>query len=219
MDVRSADHTRFRGTDERDFSSLGRVMLVASHRTMRQALRQALEALGLEVTTDTPPGREALLAALCAHPHVVLVDVATDPSSGIETCRQLRHASPAWKLIALAPRIGPAHEAALAAGAYGIVTTDTSVADLATVLVAAARGGRHPSAAAAPANGSSVLTHREQEVLALAATGLTDGQISHSLYISHKTVKNHLHHVYTKLGARGRTDAVMLGLRHGLISL
>ena len=64
MDVRSADHTRFRGTDERDFSSLGRVMLVASHRTMRQALRQALEALGLEVTTDTPPGREALLAAV-----------------------------------------------------------------------------------------------------------------------------------------------------------
>jgi len=193
-------------------------MLVASHRTMRQALRQALEALGLEVTTDVPPGREALLAALCAHPRVVLVDVTTDPSSGIETCRQLRHATPTTKLVVLASRAGPAYHAALGAGAHGVVTTDSSVSDLATALVAASREGlRSPSRA--PGARPGVLTTREQEVLALAATGLTDGQISHSLYISQKTVKNHLHHVYAKLGARGRTDAVTRGLRHGLISL
>jgi DNA-binding NarL/FixJ family response regulator len=193
------------------------VLVVVGHRTIRLALRHALEALGVNVSADAPPGREATLAARTAHPHVVLVDLSTDPTAGVDTCRQLREASRALRIVALVPRLGPAQHAARVAGASAVVTTDASVAELAHVLTVAS-----PERAATrrtPVPGARLLTRREQEVLELAAGGLTDGQISRALLISHKTVKNHLHHAYAKLGASGRTDAVVLGVRHGLIDV
>jgi DNA-binding NarL/FixJ family response regulator len=147
----------------------------------------------------------------------VLVDLSTDPTAGVDTCRQLREASDVMRIVALVPRLGPAQHAARAAGASVIVTTDATVADLAHALTTA--GPQRAPNGRTPAAGSGLLTRREQEVLELAAGGLTDGQISRTLLISHKTVKNHLHHAYAKLGANGRTDAVVLGVRHGLIDV
>ena len=63
------------------------------------------------------------------------------------------------------------------------------------------------------------MSPREQEVLTLAASGLTDARVAQLMFLSTKTVKNHLHHVYTKLGARSRTEAVVIAARQGLISL
>ena len=202
-------------------ATVGRVLIVANHRTMRLALRQALEAAGLGVCGDAPLGREAVVAALGVHPNVVLVDVANDEPAGVETCRQFRRAAIATLLVALAPRVGSGGHAARAAGVNGVVSTDVSVTDLARFLaeVGDRQAGRRRHPSAPPAHEERLLTRREQEVLSLAAGGLTDGQISRALYISYKTVKNHLHHVYGKLGARGRTEAVTVGLRQGLITL
>jgi DNA-binding NarL/FixJ family response regulator len=198
--------------------SSGRALLVADHPTLRQAMRQALEAFGVGITAEAPPGREAVLAAWAVRPHVAVVDVATGGERALDTCRRLRAESPNTRVIALAPRYGPAHHAAVATGAI-VVTTDVSVADLAAAVARAtqAKGRRDSAPACDGRRADRVLTTRECEVLSLAAQGMTDGQISRVLYISHKTVKNHLHHVYTKLGASSRTDAVVLGMRHGLI--
>jgi DNA-binding NarL/FixJ family response regulator len=198
-------------------------MLVTTHRTIRDALRHALESLGLEVITDAPPGREAVLAALTSHPHVALVDAANDPTAGIEACRLLHRDVPHVELVALATHAAATRQAVREAGAARVLSADIAVVQLATVLASVASGvarrGQRRARSPAKRPPTLVLSEREHEVLALAAAGLTDGQISSTLAISHKTVKNHLHHIYGKLGVRGRTDAVMLGVRRGLISL
>jgi DNA-binding NarL/FixJ family response regulator len=193
-------------------------MVITSHRTLRQALCRALSEHGVTVSGDAPPGREALVAALGSVPHVVLVDVSSQPSLGLETCRQFRRAAVNTRLVALTPRVGPETHAARAAGADGVVAADVSIEELAaflmgvgtTAMPAARRRGR-------PRNGT--LSNREHEVLTLAASGLTDSQVAAALYVSAKTVKNHLHNLYAKLGARSRTEAVVIAARQGLITL
>lgn len=197
-----------------------RVMVITSHRTLRQALCRALAEQGVTVTTDAPHGREALVAALGAVPHVVLVDVCTDPALGIDTCRQFRKAAVNTRLIALTPRVGSEAHAVRAAGVDGVVSTDTSVEDLAAFIrhvgMPTRTTARSRHQAGRPAR---VLSNRECEVLTLAASGLTDSQVAQNLYLSVKTVKNHLHNLYTKLGARSRTEAVVIAARQGLITL
>jgi len=194
-------------------------MVVTNHRTLRQALCAALEAQGLQVTIDAPPGREALVAAIMTMPHVVLVDASTDAALALDTCRQFRKAAVNTRLVALVPRVGPEAHASRAAGFDGVVTTDTSVDELAGFIksvgcpqrsVSLSRRGRPPA---------RLLSNREHEVLSLAASGLTDVQMAEALYVSTKTVKNHLHNLYTKLGARSRTEAVVIAARQGLITL
>lgn len=196
-----------------------RVMVVTNHRTLRQALCAALESRGLEVTVDTRPGREALVAAITNMPHVVLVDASSDATLALDTCRQFRKAAVNTRLVALVPRIGPEAHASRTAGFDAVVTTDTTVDDLAGFIesigcpqrsVPLSRRGRPPA---------RLLSNREHEVLSLAASGLTDVQMAEALYVSTKTVKNHLHNLYGKLGARSRTEAVVIAARQGLITL
>ncbi len=200
-----------------------RVLVVARHRTLRQALCRSLVELGFDTVTEAPPGREALVAAIRCVPHVVLVDVATDATGGLETCRQFTRAALRSKVVALTPRLGVEPHAARAAGVAGVVCADTAVEELADFLalvgdeVAARRA--HAADRRSARAGTDVLSRREREVLSLAASGLTDRQLAHSLYVSVKTVKNHLHHIYGKLGARGRTEAVVIASRQGLITL
>jgi DNA-binding NarL/FixJ family response regulator len=193
-----------------------RIMVVADHRTVRQALCDALTDRGLDAVRDAPHGREAVVAALGAAPHVVLVDATADTAAGLDTCRRIREASVRTRVVALVPRIGTAGPAARAAGVDGVVTADASLDELATFLDRTPSSSRRDAAHGAE---PGVLTRREHEVLGLAATGLTDAQVARQLYVSAKTVKNHLHHIYGKLGARGRTEAVVIAARQGLISL
>jgi DNA-binding NarL/FixJ family response regulator len=67
--------------------------------------------------------------------------------------------------------------------------------------------------------GGDVLTRREEEVLQLIADGCAPGEVAERLYISPRTVKNHLASAYSKLGARDRTDAVLRAVRQGIVRL
>jgi len=66
---------------------------------------------------------------------------------------------------------------------------------------------------------SDDLSPREEEVLQLIADGLAPNEVAERLYISPRTVKNHLASAYAKLGARDRTDAVLRAVRRGIIRL
>ena len=66
---------------------------------------------------------------------------------------------------------------------------------------------------------SDELSPREEEVLQLIADGLAPNEVAERLYISPRTVKNHLASAYSKLGARDRTDAVLRAVRRGIIRL
>jgi len=197
-----------------------RVVVITAHRIVRQALCQALQDRGLDVARDATTGREGLIAALGCAPHVVLVDATSDPAAGIDTCKQIRRAALNTCLVALVPRLGNTLHAAQAAGVDGVVHSDVSLDDLSEFIARAPRSARERARRLHPSTRSvSPLSHREAEVLTLAAAGLTDAQIATTLVVSVKTAKNHLHNLYAKLGARSRTEAVVIAARQGLITI
>ncbi|MFM8530230.1 MAG: LuxR C-terminal-related transcriptional regulator [Ilumatobacteraceae bacterium] len=197
-----------------------RVVVITGHRIVRQALSQALRDRGLDVAKDATTGREGLIAALGCAPLVVLVDATSDPAAGIDTCKQIRRAALNTCLIALVPRLGATLHAAQAAGVDGTVHADVSLDDLSAFIARAPRSARERARRNHPSHRApSPISRREAEVLSLAAAGLTDAQIASTLVVSVKTAKNHLHNLYAKLGARSRTDAVVIAARQGLITI
>jgi DNA-binding NarL/FixJ family response regulator len=116
---------------------------------------------------------------------------------------------------------------ALKAGAVGYLTKDCDIGEVveAVRLAAAGDGAVSPGLAAAllreaaAADAGSGVSAREIEVLQLIAEGASPPEVAEALFISVKTVKNHLSSIYEKLEARDRTQAVLKGLRMGIIRL
>jgi DNA-binding NarL/FixJ family response regulator len=115
---------------------------------------------------------------------------------------------------------------ALKAGAVGYLTKDASIAEVVEAVTLAANGDRAMSprlaslmlteARTAP---EPLLSAREEEVLQLVADGLGTTEIAQKMFISQKTVKNHLASIYEKLDARDRTQAVLMAVRMGIVRL
>jgi DNA-binding NarL/FixJ family response regulator len=116
---------------------------------------------------------------------------------------------------------------AVRAGAAGYVVKDSSSAEVAEVVRQAAAGENALSAGLAAGildemrveAPESVISKREEEVLQLIADGASTPEVASSLFISAKTVKNHLASIYQKLDARDRTQAVLRAARLGIIRL
>jgi DNA-binding NarL/FixJ family response regulator len=117
---------------------------------------------------------------------------------------------------------------ALQAGAVGYLVKDCSTEEVASAVhQAAGDGGFSPELAASmlieaerfDEPDEPILSARELEVLQLVADGLSLPEVAATLYISAKTVKNHLASIYQKLDARDRTQAVMRGVRIGIVKI
>jgi DNA-binding NarL/FixJ family response regulator len=124
---------------------------------------------------------------------------------------------------------------AIRAGAVGYLVKDCTTEELVRTVRQAASGEivlspdlaasmlqemRTPSTAPGPAKrAESVLSKREEEVLQLIAEGASTNEVAAQLYISVKTVKNHLASIYEKLDARDRTQAVLQAVRMGIVRL
>ncbi|CAN5541018.1 hypothetical protein BH20ACT2_BH20ACT2_22680 [soil metagenome] len=121
--------------------------------------------------------------------------------------------------------------AAIRAGAMGYLVKDCSTDEIADAVRQAASGDTvlSPHLAAAMLDevhrldehraADRLVSHREEEVLQLIADGCSTGEVAASLFISQKTVKNHLASIYQKLDARDRTQAVLQAVRLGIIRL
>ena len=120
---------------------------------------------------------------------------------------------------------------AVRAGARGYLTKDAGAEEIRQALEAVVRGGAaiDPAvqhlldalATGAPATAGTLpdgLTPREAEVLSLIAEGLSNAEIAHRLVVSEATVKSHINHLFTKIGARDRAQAVTYAYRHNLAS-
>ena len=118
---------------------------------------------------------------------------------------------------------------AIKAGAVGYLTKDCSVTEVADACRMAANGDLALSpklaelmlseARKSDLGEERLITKREEEVLQLIADGLSTPEVASKLYISQKTVKNHLASIYEKLNARDRTQAVLLAVRMGIVKL
>jgi two-component system, NarL family, response regulator DegU len=212
------------------------VLIADDHQLLRQALRRAMEDAGLVVLGEAGDGAEAVQLVDELHPELVIMDVTMPVLGGIEATRRLHAAHPDLPIVVLTMHDEDAlREEAVRAGAAAFLTKDSSMQEVVTTAIATAAGEalsanlassilnelRAPQADAAiePTAEPSPLTRREEEILQLIADGYSTSEVAGRLFISGKTVKNHLASIYAKLDARDRTQAVLSAVRIGIIRL
>ncbi len=205
------------------------VMLVDDHTMLRQGLRRSLELEGIPVVAEASNGEEAIKIALETKPNVVLMDVSMPQIDGIEATRRLMAADNRQRVVILTMHIDrDVIERAMKAGAVGYMTKDSTVKEVVMAVKLAANGDRILSPRLAELmlaeatsidDPVSILTNREEELLQLIANGLATSEVATSMYISQKTVKNHLASIYEKLQARDRTQAVLTAVKMGIVKL
>lgn len=225
-----------------------RLLLADDHTLMRESLTRAFAEAGVEVVGTASTGTETLELAMEHRPDVVLTDISMPEMDGLEACTRIRDALPTTRVVVLTMHTEREMlTRAVRAGACGYLLKTCSMRELVTATRLAAEGQTvidprmkpHLNGAARPngtsanrqANGthgrdrdgkdehSSPVTPREEEVLQLVTDGLSTAEVAERLYISQKTVKNHLASIYSKLGVRDRTQAVIEGVRQGIVQL
>jgi len=209
-----------------------RVLLADDHTMLRQSLRRALTEHGLEVVGEAGDGEEAARLAIELLPDVVLMDVSMPVLDGVEATRAIRDCAAQVQVVILTMHADKGVlDRAIRAGAVGYLVKDCTMEEVVRTVRQAAAGettlspelaGAMLAEAVLPTGGvapEAIITKREEEVLQLIAEGLSTTEVAAQLYISVKTVKNHLASVYQKLDSRDRTQAVVRAVRMGIIRL
>ena len=202
------------------------VILVDDHTMLRQGIRRALESEGIKVVAEASDGAAAIRLALEHKPDVVLMDVSMPGMDGVEAARRLVEADGRQRVVMLTMHIDrDVIDRAIRAGAVGYLTKDSSISEVILAIQLAANGDRPMSPRLASAmldearREDALISAREEEVLQLVADGFGTNEIAERLYISGKTVKNHLASIYEKLDARDRTQAVLMAVKMGIVKL
>ena len=207
-----------------------RVLLADDHQLLRQAIRRALEEAGMTVVAEAGDGGEAVRLAGELHPDVVVMDVSMPVLDGVEATRRIHDDLPDLPIVIITMHGDEAlRRDAVNAGASGFLTKDVSMQEAVATITQAAGGEVALSTELAATilaeleqgvdRVPSPLTPREEEVLQLIADGCSTSEVASGLFISGKTVKNHLASIYEKLEARDRTQAVLSAVRSGIIRL
>ncbi len=211
-----------------------RIVIADDHRLFRQGLKQILEMeQGFTVVAEVGTGQAAYDQTMALRPDVVCLDVSM-PDGGLETCERIKQALPAVGVVILTMHEDQEYlMRALKAGANSYLVKDVETVNL-TEAIRAAMEGRpylHPKLAGLalmemaradrqpklPANPG--LTERELDVLRLVGKGAANREIAATLFISEKTAKNHLTHIFEKLSVSDRTQAALYAVRNGLVTL
>ena len=210
-----------------------RLMLADDHRMLREGLRRSMADQGFDVVGEARDGEEAVRLADDLRPDVILMDVTMPEMDGVEATRHIKKARSEVRIVMLTMHADQEVLAsAIRAGASGYLVKDCSTEEIASAVRMAAGGetALSPQLAASmldevrkldqPANEEDrVITKREEEVLQLIADGCSTPEVAERLFISQKTVKNHLASIYQKLDARDRTQAVLQAVRMGIVHL
>ncbi len=213
-----------------------RILLVHKHRLFRDALRCLIDACpDLRVMGEAAGSSDALTLARSVRPHVVLLDLPLDDSATLALI-------PALTLLEHNPRLllltsinqGEPLRLAIRLGAAGVLHKAESGAVLCKALRCVHRGElwldrsmtalvlqefrqqHHPDHQTTKPNGSSSLSRREREIVALVAHGLGTRKLAEQLHISDKTVRNHLASIYDKLKVSDRVELALYAIKHGL---
>lgn len=209
------------------------LLLVDDHELIRQSLRTLLEADGdIAVQSEARDGLaavelvEAQIAEGSSTLDLVVMDISMPNMDGIEATKRIHTIIPELPVLILTMHDEPSVvDRVIAAGASAFVTKDVaSVLLLETVRRVLSGEIVFPISMAeemrkAGQSSPPLLSEREIEVLQLIADGRSTEAVAKELFISVKTVKNHLASIYSKLDARDRTQAVLEGLRAGILRL
>lgn len=206
-----------------------KVLIVDDHPVWRDGVHADLDAAGHWVVGEAADGREAIALAREAMPEVVLMDLQLPHVSGVEATRMIVEESPHVKVLVLS---ASAEERdvleAVKAGAAGYLLKSATSEELVDAVVRVRDG--EPVFTASLAGlvldefrriakkdvGEPELTARENEVLKYVAKGYTYREIGEKLFISTKTVQNHVQNILTKLQLRKRYELMRYALQRGL---
>jgi DNA-binding NarL/FixJ family response regulator len=201
-----------------------RLLIADDHPLFRKGLRTLLSAVpDFVLVGEADSGSAAAALALDVQPDVVLMDLQMPGGSGIEATREIVAASPSIRVLVITLfQDDDSVFAALRAGARGYILKDTDEEEMIRTIRAVGNG----QAIFGPAVASRVLayfaapwqdeprlfptlTEREREILRLLAQGKSNPRIADELYLSPKTVANHLSNVFGKLQVADRAEAII----------
>ena len=204
------------------------------HDLFRTGLRNLLEEEGVNVVGEAENGETAIRLASDLTPDVVIMDLNMPGAGGVETTRRLSSLAPLSRVVVLTISADDDDVMnAVMAGACGYLLKDSSIQELIAGIRAASEGESliSPQIAAKvlqrlraqskDADAAEViraeLSDRELEVLKLIANGKDNAQIARELFISPKTVKNHISNILMKLQIENRIQAAVYAVRSGIV--
>ncbi|ATL88103.1 DNA-binding response regulator [Streptomyces malaysiensis subsp. malaysiensis] len=214
-----------------------RVLVADDQRLVRAGFRSILEDEDdIEVVAEAGDGKAAVRACHEFRPDVVLMDIRMPGMDGLEASRAIAgdERLESVKVVILTTfDLDHYVYGALRAGATGFLVKDTEPAELLHAVRVAARGDALISPSITrrliaefasrvkgpePDPRLDVLTDREREVMRLVAAGLTNDEIAARLVLSQSTAKTHVSRIMSKLGARDRSQVVVLAYESGMVS-
>ena len=213
-----------------------RIMLADDHPLLRQALRDVLEKQpDFEVIAEASDGEEAVKLATEMLPDVVIMDISMPTLNGLEATKQIKASNPSIAVLVLTVHSDSEHILSiLRAGAGGYLTKSVYGDEVIHAVRALVSGETVLSPAVSqqifkyafqhsskPKNlgTGNTLSSRELEVINLAARGISNKDIAQRLGLSLRTVKGYLADLFLKLNVASRTEAVIICLRKGIITL
>jgi len=212
------------------------IMLADDHPLLREALRNLLEKQSdFAIVAEVGDGEEAVRLATKLVPDVVIMDISMPKLNGLEATRQIKEKRPNVAVLVLTVHDDNEHILGiLEAGAAGYLTKSVFGEEVIHAIRSVVAGEtvfsapvlqhllkhtlRYP-AKPLPLDAGEKMTIRELEILRLAARGMSNRDIALELNLSPRTVKGYLVEIFSKLQAGSRTEAVIIALRSGLISL
>jgi DNA-binding NarL/FixJ family response regulator len=211
-----------------------RVVIADDQRVVREGLAMLIGLLdGIQVVAMAADGVDAVDQALLHRPDVVVMDLRMPNLDGAQATARIRAELPQTQVLVLTTYADDdALFPALQAGARGYLTKNASAEEIEQALSALGRGQTHlapevqqrlvaaslDARAAAPGRIARPdgLSAREVEVLTLIAAGRSNAEIARELVLSNATIKSHINHIFAKIGARDRAQAVHYAYDHKL---
>ncbi len=210
-----------------------RVLIADDHPLFRDGMRGLLGSLpDMEVVGEASSGEQAIELARELQPDVILMDIKMPGINGIEATREILHISPRIGVLVVTMfEDDDSVFAAMRAGARGYLLKDSSGQEVGHAIRAVASGEaifgagvaqrlisffNVPSSPAVSRRAFPEVTEREEEILSLVAQGKINQQIAKELFVSLKTVRNHVSNIFLKLQVADRAQAVIRAREAGL---
>lgn len=211
-----------------------KILIVDDHPMLREALHRALDGEeDMEIVAEAGDGEEAVKLTSELKPDLVIMDIVMPKLNGIGATKKIKEVIPNTAVLILTAYNDEEYILGLLdAGAAGYILKSARGSDLveAVRVIQAGESVLHPNiiakllerAMTGPVEGhqrSELLSERESEVLKLVALGMSNKGVAEKLSVSERTIKAHLTNIFNKLNVASRSEAIVRGLKLGLVSV
>lgn len=211
-----------------------RLMIVDDHKLMREGIKRILSDIkDIVVVSEAADGETAIKNAHIYNPDVILLDIVMPKIDGIETLRRIKDIGIKSKIIMLSGYTSKKYIIdSIKMGANGYITKDNDVERLINVIRDVHSGGTYLQPLLGKILRQNIqeeqidnrdiekierLSKREYEILSLVSNGYSNKEIGNELFISEKTVKNHITNMFKKLEVEDRVQAVIFAYTNEII--